>query len=88
MAAQSTLAQAELDTDVRIRALRGEPQELAWLRAVGLFEGQRVRVLRRAPWGGPMHLRVGSGGEFAVDRALAAHIDVSDDKPNAFAEPT
>jgi ferrous iron transport protein A len=77
MTSRLTLARTELMTDVRVRALHGDEHELQWLRAVGLFEGQTVRVLRRAPFGGPMHIRVGSGGEFAVDPTLAAHIEVA-----------
>lgn len=72
----STLALAEDGTEVTIRALEGDARELEWLRAIGLFEGQRVRVLRRALFGGPLHVRVGSGGEFAVDRSLAKSIRV------------
>ncbi len=77
----ATLAHAELSTDVSIRALRGDSHELSYLRALGLFEGQLIRVLRRAPFGGPLHVRVASGGEFAVDLALAAHIEVSAPAP-------
>jgi len=50
--------------------------EGAMLRAMGLGEGQRVRVLRRAPGGDPLHVRVGSGGEFAVARPLALLVSV------------
>lgn len=72
----ATLAHAEPMVDVRIVALHGDRHELPWLRALGLYEGQEVKVLRRAPFGGPMHVRVGAGGEFAVDAALAGHIEV------------
>ncbi|MFO0558263.1 MAG: FeoA family protein [Polyangiales bacterium] len=77
MTQKLTLAHAGLMKDVRVSALHGDGHELQWLRAVGFFEGQTVRVLRRAPFGGPMHIRVGSGGEFAVDPSLAEHIEVS-----------
>lgn len=77
MTQKLTLAHAELMKDVRVSALDGDGHELQWLRAVGIFEGQTVRVLRRAPFGGPMHIRVGSGGEFAVDPSLAEHIEVA-----------
>lgn len=60
----------------RIRTIRLAAAGLGWLRAVGLFEGERVTVLRRAVFGGPLHLRTGCGGEFAIDRGLAASIDV------------
>lgn len=76
MESRSTLALAEDGSEVTIRSLDGDARELDWLRAIGLFEGQRVRVLRRAIFGGPLHVRVASGGEFAVDRALAQHIGV------------
>lgn len=55
----------------RVAEIALEPREADWLRAVGLFEGSHVVVLRRAPFGGPLHLRTGSGAEFAVDRDLA-----------------
>jgi ferrous iron transport protein A len=70
------LASLPTGTWATVRELRAGEDELQWLRAIGLFEGQRVTVLRRAPWGGPLHVRVSSGGEFAVDRAIAAEIDV------------
>jgi ferrous iron transport protein A len=70
------LASLATGTWATVRALRAAEDELGWLRAIGLFEGQRVTVLRRAPWGGPLHVRVSSGGEFAVDRAIATEIDV------------
>ena len=48
----------------------------AWLSAVGLYQGEEVTVLRRATWGGPLHLKVTSGGEFAIARELARDITV------------
>jgi ferrous iron transport protein A len=63
-------------TTGRIRAIHLAAAGLGWLRAVGIFEGERVTVLRRAVFGGPLHLRTGCGGEFALDRGLAASIDV------------
>lgn len=50
--------------------------EASWLRAVGLSEGMTVTVLRKAPLGGPLHVRVSGGAELAVDRELARHIEV------------
>jgi ferrous iron transport protein A len=46
----------------------------AWLRAVGISEGEHVTVLRRAVFGGPIHVRTSSGGEFALHRSLAASV--------------
>jgi ferrous iron transport protein A len=51
-----------------------EPEMAAWLRAVGIRERENVTVLRRAAFGGPIHVRTSSGGEFALHRALAASV--------------
>ena len=59
-----------------ITALKLSEHDAAWLRAVGLAEGAAVTVLRRAPLGGPLHLRVSTGTELAVDRELARHVEV------------
>ncbi|MFM7312226.1 MAG: ferrous iron transport protein A [Cyanobium sp.] len=45
------------------------------LQALGLRPGQRVQVLRRAPWGGPIHLQVGMT-ELMLRRRDAARITV------------
>jgi ferrous iron transport protein A len=58
-------------------ALDGEL--VRWLEAIGIGAGDRVTVLRRAAFGGPIHLRTQTGGEFAVDRSLAASIHVEAD---------
>jgi len=58
-------------------ALEGEL--VRWLEAIGIGAGDRVTVLRRAAFGGPIHLRTQAGGEFAVDRTLAASIHVEAD---------
>jgi ferrous iron transport protein A len=59
-----------------ITALRMHEREAAWLRAIGLGEGMTVTVLRRAPLGGPLHVRVSGGAELAVDRELARHVEI------------
>jgi ferrous iron transport protein A len=61
---------------VRIVGIAQEEDLAAWLRAVGMHEDAEVTVLRRAPFGGPMHLRSRDGGEFAIHRALARCIEV------------
>lgn len=61
---------------VKVAKISLGDEEAAWVRAVGIFEGETVEVLRAAIFGGPLHVRTGSGGEFALDRALAAAIDV------------
>ena len=47
-------------------------RDAAWLRAIGLGEGATVTVLRRAPLGGPLHLRVSNGAELAVDGGMSS----------------
>lgn len=70
------LSQVAVGELARVGAIDLPPREAAWLRAVGLFEGTTLRLLRRAPLGGPLHLRTSSGAEFAIDRQLAAAIAV------------
>lgn len=64
------------DVSGPITALRMGEHEAAWLRAIGLGEGQTVTVLRKAPFGGPLHVRVSGGVELAVDRELARRVEV------------
>lgn len=60
----------------QITAVILEDELRRWLAATGIGCGDRVTVLRRAPFGGPIHLRTHAGGEFAVDRGLAHSIHV------------
>jgi ferrous iron transport protein A len=71
-----SLAQVPPGRRIRIAALALEGDVAAWLAAVGLHEGEEILVLRRAVFGGPIHVRTGSGGEFAVARELAAKIAI------------
>ena len=79
-AAPRTLAEAAIGRRVRIRSVALERDSASYLDAVGLAEGERVVVLRRAALGGPLHVRTASGGEFAVARELAARIFVGEDE--------
>jgi len=72
----ASLDQITPELSVAITALRMAEREAAWLRAVGLGEGVVVTVLRRAPLGGPLHVRVSGGAELAVDRELARQVEV------------
>src|SRR5437879_5190530 len=69
-----TLAAIDLARPAVVVALEIEDEMRAWLRAVGIREGERVTVLRRAVFGGPIHVRTSSGGEFALNRQLAKAI--------------
>lgn len=60
----------------RVLALSGEGGLRHRLQALGLQPGQRVQVLRRAPWGGPIHLQVGMT-ELMLRRRDAARVAVA-----------
>ena len=70
------LAQIRVGEPVRVVALALEGELGNWLRAVGISEGEGMTVLRRAAFGGPIHVRTQSGGEFALNRSLARDIHV------------
>lgn len=72
----TSLESLSLNLSAPVTALRMAEREAAWLRAVGLGEGMTVTVLRRAPLGGPLHVRVSDGAELAVARELARHVEV------------
>jgi ferrous iron transport protein A len=76
-ALQRTLAHLEPGVWARVEQVSLEDAERTWLDAVGLATAQHVMVLRRAPFGGPLHVRVESGGEFALDRVLAEAIELA-----------
>jgi ferrous iron transport protein A len=65
-----------LASSARVVALALDTVAACRLRAVGVFEGEAVTVLRRAPFGGPVHVRTSSGGEFALDRRIALAVEV------------
>ena len=68
----------------RVLALQLDESEARRVRAVGVVEDEAITVLRRAPFGGPLHVRMSSGGEFALDRRIAEAIEVAaDEMPEA-----
>ena len=71
-----SLAQIAIGEEVVVRELSLEPELAAWLRAVGIGEGDSVSVLRMGAFGGPLHVRNSVGGEFALNRQLAKSIFV------------
>jgi ferrous iron transport protein A len=70
----ASLAALAVGRSARVVRLALEDDLAAWLRAVGVAEGERLTVLRRAAFGGPIHVRTASGGEFALNRTLARSI--------------
>jgi ferrous iron transport protein A len=73
-AAERSLARVEPGGSASIVAVDLEPEQAGWLGAVGIGVGETVTVIRRAAFGGPIHLRTASGGEFALARSLAEAI--------------
>jgi Fe2+ transport system protein FeoA len=71
-----TLALLPLQQEAIVESVGLPEAEVEWLRAVGLAEGERLWVVRKAPLRGPLHIRTSLGGEFAVDRTLAAAVRV------------
>ncbi len=60
-----------------IRSLAVEPGLRHRLQALGLHRGQRVQLLRRGWWAGPLHLRVGMT-ELMLRRVDAARVGIDD----------
>jgi ferrous iron transport protein A len=69
-----TLSAIAIGAPALVVELGLEEELCAWLRAVGIREGEHVTVLRRAVFGGPIHVRTSVGGEFALNRQLAKAI--------------
>ena len=60
---------------VKVTGLEGGRNLADKLNQYGFFIGDRVRVLRRAPMGGPLLIEV-DGREMALGRGVAAKIKV------------
>lgn len=71
-----TLAELDSGVTARVDALPDEPDVASQCASMGLSVGAAARVLRRAPFGGPLHVRVGDV-ELAIGRDLAARVRVS-----------
>lgn len=75
-----------LASTARVVAIALDESEARRVRAVGVVEDEAVVVLRHAPFGGPIHVRMSSGGEFALDRSIAEAIEVRVDDMQEAAE--
>jgi ferrous iron transport protein A len=71
-----TLAEAAVGAHLQITTVTLDEDDAAWLAAVGLHVGEGIVVLRRAAFGGPLHVRTRAGGEFAIAREVARSIQV------------
>lgn len=73
-----TLAEVPVRTAVTIHALGLPAAERRRLTELGLRDGAQIEVLRRAPFGGPMAVRV-DGARIALRLAQAAQVGVRPD---------
>jgi DtxR family Mn-dependent transcriptional regulator len=68
-----------------LRVSDQEPEKLCYLGKLGLYPETRIEVLERAPFGGPLRVRVGEApqqSETMLGVELAEHILVSDPLPD------
>jgi ferrous iron transport protein A len=72
-----TLETVSAGNVVRVIGFRLEEDMRAWVAAVGIGLGERLTILRRGAFGGPIHLRTAAGGEFALEMSLARSILVA-----------
>ncbi len=77
----TSLVEHLIDIPRVIASLDASAEDAAMLDGVGLSPGRTVTVLRRAPFGGPLHVRVDTGVEVAIDRALASHVTLAPEAP-------
>ncbi len=80
------LVDLPLHAAARVLSLGNDAALTRRLRAVGVFENESIVVLRHAPFGGPLHVRTSSGGEFALARLLASGIEVTREEASEAAE--
>jgi ferrous iron transport protein A len=70
-----SLAGATLDRRMRITGIRGNDSQAFRIMEMGVIEGAEVSVIRRAPLGDPLQIRVGDY-ELSLRRQHADMIDV------------
>lgn len=80
-AGDCTLERLAVGERARVTSLALEGDLAGWVEAVGLYVGAELEVLRRAPLGGPLHVRGSDGAEFALARSLATSIRVRKSAP-------
>jgi len=61
---------------VKILHIRTKDSCAAYLSAIGIGEGDEIEVVRRAPFGGPVQVRLPQGAEFMVGNDVAERITV------------
>ena len=72
-----SLARAPLARSLRVIGVRSNGSMSYRLMEMGLIEGAQVEILRRAPLGDPLHVRLGDY-ELSLRACDASLVDVSD----------
>jgi len=71
------LAQLEQDVAARVHGVTDEvPEMLRYLTTIGLRPGVEVRLVEKAPFGGPVTIRVGAETQHAISLELARMVIV------------
>lgn len=73
----TSLATLAVGETAQLLTLSLPDDERRWLEAVGLEAGAQITVLRRALFGGPLHLRINDDTELALAVALAERVQVT-----------
>lgn len=71
------LINAEIQKNLRVTGFRGGQVLESRLRQLGLVPGDQLRILRRAPLGGPLLVEI-NGRDLALGRGVAARIEVEE----------
>lgn len=72
-----SLDEAPIATRFTIVGIDASGPEEQWLAALGLVVGESITILRKAIFGGPLHVRTGAGGAYAVGRSVAKRIAIA-----------
>jgi len=60
-----------------VTSLEGEDHGILRLRELGLRPGRAVRLLRRARWGGPLDIMIGTETRLSLRREMARQVLLS-----------
>ena len=62
---------------MKILQIKTKDSCASYLQAVGMGEGDDIEVVRAAPFGGPIQLRLALGTDFMIGRDIASRITVN-----------
>jgi ferrous iron transport protein A len=74
-----TLDQIDKGCEAEIKDLNGGHESTRKLLSMGLYPGERVRVVRNSSLGGPILVEV-CGNQVAIGRGIASKVVVEDDR--------